>query len=92
MLSFLPALAPAVLGQELAIPNIATWWLGDPARRNEVLDRLDDVVIGSAFAGDIVRSFARRTRGRQRACPGIARSASWRRSAAAAPISSRRSR
>ena len=53
MLSFLPALAPAVLGQELAIPNLATWWLGDPGRRDEVLEKLDSVVIGSAFAGDI---------------------------------------
>mgnify|MGYP001168831336 CR=1 FL=1 len=53
MLSFLPAVAPAVLGQDLAIPNLATWWLGDPGRRSEVLERLDAVVIGSAFAGDI---------------------------------------
>ena len=53
MLSFLPALAPSLLGQDLAIPNVATWWLGDPERRKEVLDRLDDVVIGSAFAGDM---------------------------------------
>jgi uncharacterized circularly permuted ATP-grasp superfamily protein/uncharacterized alpha-E superfamily protein len=53
MLSFLPAMAPAVLGQDLAIPNLATWWLGDPSRRSEVLEKLDTVVIGSAFAGDI---------------------------------------
>jgi uncharacterized alpha-E superfamily protein len=53
MLSFLPALAPTVLGGELAIPNLATWWLGDPARRSDVLERLDEVVIGSAFAGDL---------------------------------------
>jgi uncharacterized circularly permuted ATP-grasp superfamily protein/uncharacterized alpha-E superfamily protein len=53
MLSFLPALAPALLGQDLAIPNLATWWLGDPGRRSEVLERLDSMVIGSAFAGDL---------------------------------------
>jgi uncharacterized circularly permuted ATP-grasp superfamily protein/uncharacterized alpha-E superfamily protein len=52
MLSFLPAIAPTVLGQDLAIPNLATWWLGDPTRRTEVLEKLDSVVIGSAFAGD----------------------------------------
>ena len=28
MLAFLPALARGVLGAELAIPNVATWWLG----------------------------------------------------------------
>jgi uncharacterized circularly permuted ATP-grasp superfamily protein/uncharacterized alpha-E superfamily protein len=53
MLSFLPALAPSLLGQDLTIPNLATWWLGDPGRREEVLGKLDSVVIGSAFAGDI---------------------------------------
>src|SRR5258705_6073353 len=40
MLSFTPALAPAALGRELALPNIATWWLGDPSLRDHVLGRL----------------------------------------------------
>lgn len=56
MLSFLPALAPAILGKPLAIPNLATWWLGDSHSREEILERFDDVVIGSAFAGDPVLS------------------------------------
>src|SRR4051812_25873032 len=49
MLSFTPALAPRLLGEDLAIPNLATWWLGDPTRRDEVLQKLDSVIIGSAF-------------------------------------------
>ncbi len=53
MLSFLPALAPAVLGQELALPNVATWWLGDPAVRDDAMSRLDNLVIAPAFSGDI---------------------------------------
>jgi uncharacterized alpha-E superfamily protein len=53
MLSFLPALAPAVLGRELALPNVATWWLGDPAVRDDVMSRLDNLVIAPAFSGDI---------------------------------------
>ena len=69
MLSFLPALAPAVLGQELAIPNLATWWLGDPGRRSEVLEKLDSVVIGSAFAGDITDHSHGASR-RASSCPG----------------------
>ena len=32
LLSFLPALAPAVLERDLALPNVATWWLGQAAR------------------------------------------------------------
>jgi uncharacterized circularly permuted ATP-grasp superfamily protein/uncharacterized alpha-E superfamily protein len=53
MLSFLPALAPAVLGQELKLPNVATWWLGDPMVRAGVMGRLDELVIAPAFSGDI---------------------------------------
>src|SRR5690349_20063100 len=53
MLSFTPALAPRLLGEDLAIPNLATWWLGDPTRREEVLQKLDRVVIGSAFTGGL---------------------------------------
>jgi uncharacterized alpha-E superfamily protein len=52
MLSFLPALAPAVLGRELALPNVATWWLGDPVVRADVMRHLDDRVIAPAFSGD----------------------------------------
>jgi uncharacterized alpha-E superfamily protein len=54
MLSFTPALAQRLLGEDLAIPNLATWWLGDPARRDEVLQKLDSVVIGSAFMGGLL--------------------------------------
>jgi len=53
MLSFLPALAPALLGEELKLPNVATWWLGDPTVRADVVERLDEVVIASAFAGEL---------------------------------------
>ena len=53
MLSFLPALAPAVLGRELSLPNVATWWLGDPAVRADAMKRLDDLVIAPAFSGDL---------------------------------------
>src|SRR5215831_864174 len=53
LLSFLPALAPAVLGGELALPNVATWWLGQARAREEIIDRLDEMVIASAFAGEL---------------------------------------
>jgi uncharacterized circularly permuted ATP-grasp superfamily protein/uncharacterized alpha-E superfamily protein len=49
LLAFLPALAPAVLGADLAIPNVATWWLGRADMRAEMADRLDEMVIASAF-------------------------------------------
>jgi uncharacterized circularly permuted ATP-grasp superfamily protein/uncharacterized alpha-E superfamily protein len=49
LLAFLPALAPHVLGTELAIPNVATWWLGDATARREMAEELDAMVIASAF-------------------------------------------
>src|ERR1700728_2007636 len=49
MLAFLPALAPTVLGAELKIPNIATWWLGRADVREEMIEKLDSMVIASAF-------------------------------------------
>jgi uncharacterized alpha-E superfamily protein len=52
MLSFLPALAPALLGRDLALPNVATWWLGDPVIHDEVMKQIDDLVIAPAFAGE----------------------------------------
>jgi uncharacterized circularly permuted ATP-grasp superfamily protein/uncharacterized alpha-E superfamily protein len=53
MLSFLPALAPEVLGHELALPNVATWWLGQARAREEITARLDQMVIASAFIGEL---------------------------------------
>src|SRR5450432_2030113 len=53
MLAFLPALARALDGHELALPNIATWWLGDPAVRKNMRERLDDMVVASASTTDL---------------------------------------
>jgi uncharacterized alpha-E superfamily protein len=49
MLAFLPALAPHVLGQELLLPNVATWWLGRSDVRDDILGKLDSMVIAPAF-------------------------------------------
>ncbi|HTV37385.1 MAG TPA: circularly permuted type 2 ATP-grasp protein [Xanthobacteraceae bacterium] len=49
MLAFLPALAPAVLGADLKMPNVATWWLGRADVRKEMIERLDEVVVAAAF-------------------------------------------
>lgn len=50
LLAFLPALAPHLLREDLAIPNVATWWLGDAAARAEMADRLDSMVVAPAFS------------------------------------------
>jgi uncharacterized circularly permuted ATP-grasp superfamily protein/uncharacterized alpha-E superfamily protein len=49
MLAFLPALAPTVLGAELMLPNIATWWLGRADMREEMIGKLESMVIAPAF-------------------------------------------
>jgi uncharacterized circularly permuted ATP-grasp superfamily protein/uncharacterized alpha-E superfamily protein len=52
MLAFVPALGEAINGCSLAIPNIATWWLGDPALRVAMRDRFDGMVVASAYTGE----------------------------------------
>ncbi len=53
MLGFMPALARRVLGRELKLPNIATWWCGQPAERELVLESLDSLAIAPAFAPNL---------------------------------------
>ena len=49
LMSFMPALARDILGEELILPNIATWWCGQANERRIVLDRLDEMSIAPAF-------------------------------------------
>ena len=45
---FLPAACRFLLGEELALPSVATWWCGEAAAMNYVRAHLDDLVIKSA--------------------------------------------
>ncbi|MBH1992839.1 MAG: circularly permuted type 2 ATP-grasp protein [Sphingomonadaceae bacterium] len=51
--AFLPQLSQAMMGADLILPNIATWWCGQPRERDHVRDRLDNLVVGSAFDQDV---------------------------------------
>jgi uncharacterized circularly permuted ATP-grasp superfamily protein/uncharacterized alpha-E superfamily protein len=51
LLAFLPRLCRHLLGEELRLPSVPTWWCGDPASRDHVLEHLDDLVIKPALAG-----------------------------------------
>lgn len=51
LLGFLPALAQRLLGQDLKLPNIATWWCGQPQERAHVMANLDNLAIAGAFRG-----------------------------------------
>ncbi len=51
LLSFLPALSRRVLGADLKLPNVATWWCGQPRERSLVESRIDSLAIAAAFNG-----------------------------------------
>jgi uncharacterized circularly permuted ATP-grasp superfamily protein/uncharacterized alpha-E superfamily protein len=48
-MAFLPGLCQALLAQDLAMPSVATWWCGQDAPRQHVLDHLNSLVIKSTF-------------------------------------------
>lgn len=45
----LPRLAPHLLNEPLILPSVPTWWCGNEADRENVLSRLDQVIIKPAF-------------------------------------------
>lgn len=47
--AFLPRLATRLMGESLYLPNIATWWCGQPEERARVEEDLDALMIGAAF-------------------------------------------
>jgi uncharacterized circularly permuted ATP-grasp superfamily protein/uncharacterized alpha-E superfamily protein len=49
LLGFLPNLCRKLLGENLMMPHIATWWCGQKAAREEVLSRLDEFAIEGAY-------------------------------------------
>ncbi|WP_126975080.1 circularly permuted type 2 ATP-grasp protein [Frigidibacter oleivorans] len=47
-LAFLPRICEVLTGQPLILPNIATWWCGQPAERDFVQEHLERMMIGPA--------------------------------------------
>jgi uncharacterized circularly permuted ATP-grasp superfamily protein len=48
--AFMPNLSRALLSEDLLLPSIATWWCGQPAEQQHVIDNFDAMMVGSAFA------------------------------------------
>ena len=48
-LPFLPGMCRYLLGEELKLPSVPTWWCGQPAELAFVLDHLHEMVIKSAY-------------------------------------------
>lgn len=49
LLAFLPALCRELLGADLLLPSVATWWCGQPDALDAVLANIENVVIKPAF-------------------------------------------
>jgi uncharacterized circularly permuted ATP-grasp superfamily protein/uncharacterized alpha-E superfamily protein len=49
MAAFIPVLARRLLGEPLKLPNIATWWCGQPREREHVEAAIDRLLIAPAF-------------------------------------------
>ncbi|MCR6629835.1 MAG: circularly permuted type 2 ATP-grasp protein [Magnetospirillum sp.] len=49
IMAFLPRVARALLGEELRLPSVATWWCGQQAERDTVLANLGQLVLRPAF-------------------------------------------
>ncbi len=47
--AFLPGLCRHLLGEELKLPSLATWWCGQKKERQYVMDHLDEIVVKPAF-------------------------------------------
>ncbi len=52
MAPFLPHLARRLLGEDLKMPSVATWWCGGSRERQHVLTNLDHMVIKPAYPGE----------------------------------------
>lgn len=61
--AFLPALSTRLTGEGLLIPNIATWWCGQPREAAQVIDELASMIVAPAFGAA--------TRALPDACPVI---------------------
>ncbi|MEY2410857.1 MAG: hypothetical protein QOF48_3527, partial [Verrucomicrobiota bacterium] len=61
LLAFLPGLCRHLLGEELKLPSVATWWCGQPSEREHVAEHLDEFIVKRAFpTGSAEPFFGRR--------------------------------
>ena len=49
--AFLPGLCRHLLGEDLQLPSVATWWCGQPFERQYVLEHLSELIVKPAFPG-----------------------------------------
>lgn len=64
-MAFMPALAKTILGEPLAIPNIATWWLGNETARKQAEASSAPTIISSAYGTSLPVDSVSEPSGRQ---------------------------
>jgi len=53
ILGFLPGLSRRILGEDLILPNVATWWCGQTLERDHVVAEFDRMVIAPALGASV---------------------------------------
>ncbi|MFD1342565.1 circularly permuted type 2 ATP-grasp protein [Litorisediminicola beolgyonensis] len=53
MMAFLPRISEVLTGAPLKLPNIATWWCGQPGERDYVKENVKRMMIGGAVDQDL---------------------------------------
>jgi uncharacterized circularly permuted ATP-grasp superfamily protein/uncharacterized alpha-E superfamily protein len=56
-MAFLPGLCRLLLGEELKLPSLATWWCGQEKEKQYVIDHLDQIVVKPAFGARLRQPF-----------------------------------
>ena len=58
LMGFLPGLCNELLGENLLLPSLATWWCGQDAERDYVINNLDNLVLHPTFADSSILNFS----------------------------------
>jgi uncharacterized circularly permuted ATP-grasp superfamily protein/uncharacterized alpha-E superfamily protein len=48
-MAFMPRICQALMGTELSLPGVATWWAGESASQELILDRIDELELKPAY-------------------------------------------
>ncbi len=54
LMSFLPRLCQRLLGEDLRLPNVATWWCGQKPEQEDVIAYLDGMAITGAYGNPVL--------------------------------------
>lgn len=51
LMAFLPKVSKRLLGEDLSIPSVATWWCGQPKEMGYVFEHIESLVIRNIYRG-----------------------------------------